>query len=156
TAPGFVAWETKLTVGAKGAVVTVDVPALAPAPEPASAKSAGAEGPTPPPAAPRGDTLPSGPRWQIPVGVTGLGLGAAGIGVSVPLGFMGKSKADSAACDDKDRCTQAGVDQRASARRLGDVGTAVFIVGAALAAGGALILITAPSAAKRDARAAWI
>jgi hypothetical protein len=162
TAPGFTPWETKVTVGAQSAFVTVEVPALTPVREPAPAKSAAPGGPLPPDApikpvaALRSEPSPSGSRWQVPVGITGLGLGVAGIGVSVALGFIAKSKADAAACNDKDICSQAGVDQRDAARRLGDVGTAVFIGGAVFAAGGALLLITAPSATRRDARAAWL
>lgn len=156
TAPGKEPWQTTVTVEGEGALINVEVPALGDS----SAPSAAPAGPTPSQAAPAAttttapppitspapDTAQPSPRgWQTPLGVVALGLGVAGLGVGTALGFVAKSTAEDAECNEQDECTQAGLETRSDARSTGNIGTGVFIAGAALAAGGIILIITAPS-----------
>lgn len=161
SAPGKTPWETKVAVEGEGAVINVEVPPLEP--------RRGAPGPAPPQGTPRPPSAPAAPAprppipddagaqrprgWQLPLGGVALGLGAAGLGVGTTLGFVAKSTADDADCNDADACTEDGLETRRKARGQGDIGTAVFVAGAVLAAGGVVLVITAPSdkAAKRAA-----
>jgi hypothetical protein len=123
---------------------------------PLAEKKGAAATPPPPPIAPSAPAQPpantASPRpWQRPLGITSLAVGAVGLGVGSALGFMAKSTFDgsntSGACDAKtDRCSSAGLDQRADAVKKGNIGTGVFIAGAVLAAGGIVLWATAPSA----------
>ncbi|KYF99199.1 hypothetical protein BE18_01870 [Sorangium cellulosum] len=83
--------------------------------------------------------------------MVGVGLGVVGLGVGTALGFVAKSTFDESIegghCDEEGRCVdQTGLDLRDDAVRMGNIGTVVFIAGAVLAAGGAVLWITAPSA----------
>lgn len=160
TAPGKEPWQTSVTVEGEGAVVNVEVPALvdssSPAAPPAvpsvppSTPGSSAVAPPPPVTTPPPDT--ASPRgWQTPLGAVALGLGVAGLGVGTALGFVAKSTAEDAECNENDECTQAGLDTRSDARGQGNVGTGVFIAGAALAVGGVILLITAPSSGDAEA-----
>ncbi|WP_437720681.1 hypothetical protein [Sorangium sp. So ce861] len=154
-APGHTPWETKIAIDKPG-VVSVTVPALerAPEPEPA-ARSSAAPGAAvaPPPARPPADSPPppQGGSLRKPIGMVGVGLGVVGLGVGTALGFVAKSTFDESIegghCDEEGRCIdQTGLDLRSDAVRMGNIGTVVFIAGAVLAAGGAVLWITAPSA----------
>jgi hypothetical protein len=81
--------------------------------------------------------------------VAGLVIGSAGIvgiGVGGLLALGAKSKAGGASCDANDVCaTSADVDQRHAAVKQANVATIVVGVGAALAVGGAVLWLTAPS-----------
>ncbi|WP_441292863.1 hypothetical protein ACSRUE_22935 [Sorangium sp. KYC3313] len=149
-APGYEPWELKVTIDKPG-VVSVTVPALERATEPASAP--GSSGAPPPPVRPPASDPPSAQGGSIrkPLGMVGVGLGVVGLGVGTALGFMAKSTFDKATdgghCDEAGRCVdQTGLDLRDDAVAKGNIGTAVFIAGAALAVGGAILWITAPSA----------
>lgn len=154
TAPGKEPWQTTVTVEGEGAVVNVEVPALADSTSPAvppavpstapSTPGSSAVTPPPPITTPPADSA-STRGWQTPLGAVALGLGVAGLGVGTALGFVAKSTAEDAECNENDECTQAGLDTRSDARGQGNIGTGVFIAGAALAAGGVILLITAPS-----------
>lgn len=91
---------------------------------------------------------PSGGGWRI----TGLVVGGAGVlalGVGGVLALAAKSKADAAQCDANDVCaSRADVDQRAAAVQQANVATIVVGLGGALAVGGALLWLTAPSEGK--------
>ena len=153
-APGHGPWEVKVTIDKPG-VVSVTVPALERATEPASSSS-GASAPAvaaPPPVRAPVDDQPSAQGGSVrkPLGIVGVGLGAVGLGVGTALGFMAKSTFDKATegghCDEAGRCVdQTGLDLRDDAVAKGNIGTVVFIAGAALAVGGAILWITAPSA----------
>ncbi|CAN95244.1 MULTISPECIES: hypothetical protein [Sorangium] len=156
TAPGYEPWEVKVAIDKPG-VVSVTVPALERATEPASASgSSGASTPAvapPPPVRPPASDPPSAQGGSIrkPLGIVGVGLGVVGLGVGTALGFMAKSTFDKATegghCDEAGRCVdQTGLDLRDDAVAKGNIGTAVFIAGAAFAVGGAILWITAPSA----------
>ncbi|XXX72716.1 hypothetical protein WMF30_34210 [Sorangium sp. So ce134] len=159
-APGHEPWETKVAMDKPG-VVSVTVPALerAPEPEPAARSSAAPSAPVaPPPARPPADAPPppQGGSIRRPIGMVGVGLGAVGLGVGTALGFMAKSTFDESIegghCDEEGRCVdQTGLDLRDDAVKKGNIGTVVFIAGAVLAAGGAVLWITAPDAAPASA-----
>lgn len=153
-APGHEPWEAKVVIDKPG-VVSVTVPALERATEPSSAASSSAAPSAtvaPPPARPPVTAPPpQGGSIRKPLGMVGVGLGAVGLGVGTVLGFMAKSTFDEATegghCDEEGRCIdQTGIDLRNDAVRTGNIGTVVFIAGAALAVGGAVLWITAPSA----------
>lgn len=141
TAPGFAPWEQRVRVGEERDRVKVVVPALerlpvvreegpvAPAvPAVLARPSERIEAPSPPP---RGKAL----------GIAGCVAGGIGMGAGVALGLVAKSRAGRAECDARDLCTAAGVAQRADARALGNVGTGIFIAGAAVAATGVALWI---------------
>ncbi|WP_437954562.1 hypothetical protein WME76_23595 [Sorangium sp. So ce119] len=154
-APGHSPWETTIAVEKPG-VVSVTVPALARAP--ASSAAPGTDvAPkaiaAPPPADPPKADAPSpqGGSIRKPIGIVGVGLGVVGLGVGTALGFMAKSTFDKATegghCNEAGECVdQTGLDLRDDAVMKGNIGTAAFIAGAVLAAGGAILWITAPSA----------
>lgn len=148
SAPGKDPWEASVTVDQPGQVVTVEVPPLAEK-KAAPATPPPAIAPLAPPAAPPPDA-PAPRSWQRPVGFTAIGLGAVGLGLGTAFGFMAKSAQTtsntSGNCDAQTNiCNQAGVDQRAGAVNKGNAGTGLFIAGAVLAAGGVVLVATAPS-----------
>ncbi|WP_437630124.1 hypothetical protein [Sorangium sp. So ce854] len=154
SAPGYKPWEAKVELGKPGVVsVTVPVleraPASSPAPGPIGAPKATVTQPADPPAA---DAPPAqGGSVRKPIGMVGVGLGVVGLGVGTALGFMAKSTFDKATegghCNAAGECVdQEGLELRNDAVTKGNVGTVVFIAGAVLAAGGAILWITAPSA----------
>jgi serine/threonine-protein kinase len=85
-------------------------------------------------------------RWQPPVGIAALALGSAGALAGVALGIAAKVKADDADCDADDFCSPEGLAQRDDAVGLGNIGTAVGIAGAIVAAFGLTVWLTAPDA----------
>ncbi|XYH93439.1 hypothetical protein ACMHYB_37060 [Sorangium sp. So ce1128] len=161
-APGHKPWEAKVAIDKPG-VVSVTVPALERAPTSSSGTGAApkaAIAPTPPVEPPTADApTPQGGSIRKPIGMIGVGLGVVGLGVSTALGFMARSTFDEATegghCDKAGNCfDQTGLDLRDEAVRTGNIGTVVFIAGAVLAAGGAILWITAPSAPPAGAASA--
>ncbi|WP_437685438.1 hypothetical protein [Sorangium sp. So ce176] len=153
-APGRSPWETTIAVEKPG-VVSVTVPALERAPASSAAPRTDVAPraiAAPPPAGPPADApSPQGGSIRKPIGIVGVGLGVVGLGVGTALGFMAKSTFDEATegghCNAAGECVdQRGLDLRDDAVMKGNIGTAVFIAGAVLAAGGAILWITAPSA----------
>lgn len=164
SAPGKKSWEKRVVIEQPG-VMSVSVPPLEPEPPPASshaqdappsASPSAAPG-APRPVAPAKDDPPrtSGGSLRVPLGVAALGLGAVGMGVGTALGFMARSTFSKANadghCDDAGRCDDIGLGLRDDAVLQGNIGTGVFIAGAVLAAGGAILWITAPSSPERAA-----
>jgi hypothetical protein len=168
TAPGKEAWESKITLKDPGQTVTVEIPALLDkkpgAAEPPPPRSAGASAPVGPQStlvsANDGALAPdAAPKrsWQRPLGITLTAAGAVGLGVGTALGLMARSTFKSAApdhCDATNHCDPTGLDLRASAVSKGNAATGVFIAGAALAAGGVALWITAPASKAASASAA--
>ncbi|WP_437661485.1 hypothetical protein [Sorangium sp. So ce1182] len=160
-APGHKPWEAKVAIDKPG-VVSVTVPVLESAP--ASSSGAGVApkaAVAPPPVEPPATDVPppQGGSIRKPIGMIGVGLGVVGLGVSTALGFVARSTFDEATegghCDKAGSCVdQTGLDLRDDAVRTGNIGTAVFIAGAVLAAGGAILWITAPSAPPAGAASA--
>jgi hypothetical protein len=86
--------------------------------------------------------------------VAGLVVAAAGVvalGVGGVLGLSAKSSYDSApGCSGSVCQTPQGISARNSAIGTGNVATVVFIAGAAVAAGGGVIWLTAPKASRSE------
>ncbi len=161
-AEGREPWETKITVPAKGGVMDVQVPALAPkkdaTPGPTATATATAAPSVTVSAQPTSTAGPiaSGtpwvnPRpWQKPLGIAAAAVGVVGLGVGVGFGFIAKSTFDSsnkADCDEKTGfCNDAGLKTRADAVDQGNIGTAIGIAGGVIGAAGLALWIFSPSA----------
>ncbi|MCC6217293.1 MAG: PEGA domain-containing protein [Polyangiaceae bacterium] len=135
-APGYEAWRGKVDVATPGDTTTFEIPELKAAPE-------GAEG------GERGGTEGAGGAVepdsaggsQGTIGLVLGGVGVVGMGVGGFLGLGAKStydEAEAAAGDDRQTKSQDAVSQA-------NVATIVFGVGAALAATGIVLWVTAPS-----------
>ncbi len=152
-APGKQPWEKTITAAGEGVTVRVVVPPLAdlpvvqppvvhPKPVPAPRSTA----------PPFSNNLPTEPvdsaarPWQKPFGLTLLGVGAAGLGVSAVLGIVAKTGADGADCNDDNICSQDGVDDRDKALTQARVATGFLIGGAVFASAGLVLWLTAPEA----------
>ncbi|WP_437600960.1 hypothetical protein [Sorangium sp. So ce590] len=158
-APGYRPWSNKVVIGEDGAHARVEVPMLetleeeeeaAPPPAPAPVTSVS----VPPPAlAPAPAPAPAARPWQRPVGIAaivagGAGLGATGVLAALAVGKKNASNQDGH-CDALNTCDETGLDLRAQARRFGNGATAALVVGSVLAAGGVVLLVTAPSGKDR-------
>ncbi len=140
-APGHSPWSSVADVEELGKTVAVDVPdlpattsdtqATAPAAVPASAQPPGAE-----------TTPPSYWTGRRVAGAAIAGAGVVAFGVGVVLGPVAKSQYDSA----KNEPGPQQKNDSASAVSTGNVGTVVGAVGAAVAVGGLVLWLTAPSA----------
>ncbi|WP_438008412.1 hypothetical protein WME89_06730 [Sorangium sp. So ce321] len=159
-APGYRPWSGKVVIGEDGEHARVEVPVLekeeaapppvtsAPAPvtsAPAPVTSAPVISiPAPPPA-----PAPAARPWQRPVGIAAIVAGAAGLGATGVLAALavGKKNASNQQghCDALNTCDETGLDLRAQARGFGNGATAALVVGSVLAAGGVVLLVTAPS-----------
>jgi hypothetical protein len=123
-------------------------PELAPAPSPPPAAPIATTPPTvatpPPPAPPPSNATADNPMRWVGLAIVGAGVVAVGVGGGLALGA--KSQYDSVAgqCSAQG-CTQAGYDTRNDARSRADVATVVMVVGAAVAAGGAVLWLLEPS-----------
>lgn len=124
SAPGYMPWTTSVVI--EGTRVTdVTVPALQPTPD-----------------APR---LPQdNGKTQRAVGLFAGGAGLAAMAVGVVLGVVANGKNDDALarCNGQGVCGADGLQLNEEALRLGNIGTAVFIVGAADVVGGAVLYLT--------------
>ncbi|KYF91467.1 hypothetical protein BE17_44700 [Sorangium cellulosum] len=143
TAPARKPWTKQVEVVIDGAQVAVAVPPLeleAAAGAAAPAPDAGSERP-----------------WQRPAAFVAMGLGAAGLAAGAVLGGLAMAKNgdsnDANHCDAQDRCDPTGISLRRDAVGLGNGSTAAFIVGGVLAAGGVVLLVTAPSTGASSERA---
>jgi hypothetical protein len=82
--------------------------------------------------------------WRT-VGLVSLGAGVLGLGTAGVLGLVAKSSYDGAqGCSGTICTTHPGLETSNSARDLGTVATVVFVAGAAVAAGGAVLWLAAP------------
>jgi hypothetical protein len=148
-ADGHKTWVAQVDVPPEPRVIVVDVPELAPdAAAPQSRADERSTAPSAPAASRerdrgRGDT-------QRTVGLVAVGVGAVGLGVGAVFGLVsiGDRNEANAHCAPPDYklCDAAGVSAGDAAITSGNVSTIGFAVGAALAAGGAILYFTAPSA----------
>jgi hypothetical protein len=135
-APDRQPWTKSFEVSGEAQTTTVEVPELlAPAPvaqvSPAPQPIAVEAGPQ--------STPGTAQRW------TGIAVGGAGIvalGTGVVIGLVAKAQDNAAAA----RVGMARYTDSVNAANLGNVGTAVFVVGALATAAGVVIWLTAPSA----------
>ena len=130
-APGHRPWSGKVVIGADGVNERLKVPML----------EAAEAAPSP--------VAPTPRAWQRPLGIATIVVGAAGLGVSGLLAGLavGKKNASNEAghCDAQNTCDETGLDLRRQAVGLGNGATAALVVGGVLAAGGVVLLVTAPS-----------
>lgn len=148
TAPGYKPWKNQAEVVADGAAVTVAVPEKALVPEPKSRVVTGAIV-NAPPAAPGG-------TWQRPVGLSAMGAGGVALVAGAVLGGVAierKNRSnDDGHCDALNRCDDAGLALRAQAVDFARGSTWTIVAGAAFAAGGTILWLTAPKQAKPPGR----
>lgn len=140
--PGKKTWTGKVLVRPNGGTMPINIPGLDAEPLAATATTTG-------------ESVPLPPFWNTQRSV-GLGIGAAGlIGVVVGSIFgakaSGKYSDSLAQCrpDDITRCNSQGVTLRGEAYSAAKVSTTLFIVGGAMAAGGTITFLTAPSGAPK-------
>jgi serine/threonine-protein kinase len=130
-APGKQTWRQTVTAEGQGAIVEVTLPPLETATESTEATGDDAAGPPRP--------------WQLPMGITLLSIGGAGVITGIALGGAAKAKADGADCDADDRCSTDGLATRDDAVTLGNIGTGIGIAGAVIGGLGLTLWLTAPS-----------
>jgi hypothetical protein len=138
TAPDRQPWTKSFEVSGEAQTTTVEVPELrASAPAPVAQVSTAPQ----PVAAEAGPQSTPGnvQRWA---GVAVGGAGIVALGTSVVIGLVAKTQYNAAAAEGG---TARHTDS-VSAANLGNVGTAVFVVGALATAAGVVIWLTAPSA----------
>jgi hypothetical protein len=141
TAPGRVAWKAIVRVESRPGSMTVDVPALGPAPPATIA-----------------DNPPSARSfWSVQRGV-GLGIGAVGV-VGIVIGSvfgakaMRKNSESDPHCIPSEylHCDSQGIALGEDAFKAAGVSTAGFILGGAGLVGGTIVFLTAPSGAPKSA-----
>jgi hypothetical protein len=146
-APGKQPWSSKVQVAGDAAKVSVEIPKLQSADEPASSTASVTTSPgnTPP---------PSDKHTGSAQRVTGLvlgGVGVVGLGLGTFFGLQASSKwsdAKGKCADYPYGCSAEAADLRASAHSSGTVSTVAFVAGGALLATGIVLFLTAPT--KKD------
>jgi len=154
SAPGYLPFSTKVTVGGAAASQTVAIPALEVdpnAPEPAAEEPVAEE-----PAAPAEQKQAEPPRGrtQRTVGLVLGGLGVVGLGVGSVFGVLAIDKnnqAKQAGCDGAGCPDANGVALTDAALDSAGLSTGFFIAGGALLATGAVVYFTAPHSQKETA-----
>jgi hypothetical protein len=137
-APGRVSWSGSVSVSAAGKTASFDVPDLAPAAAPSPTPSVA---PAPAPSTP--EPPPPGQYWtgRRTASAALTGVGVVSLGVGGVLVILAKSK-DSAA---QNKTTNRNADS-SNAVSLGNMATVFAGAGAAVAATGLLLWLTAPDA----------
>lgn len=133
-APGRVAWSKEVTVLADGALLIVDIPVLIVEPTRTIVD-------------PFGERGPHERTWQKPLGWASVGVGAASLitsGILSGVAVSKKNASNDGPCDNTNHCNEVGLDLRAQALTLANGATATFVIGGVLAAGGVILLSTAP------------
>lgn len=131
TRPGKLPWKTTVTIKPVPGVVVVDVPALQDAPTPA---------PSEPASYWNGQRIAGATMGAV--GVVGLAVGSALTAIMV-----NENHASMVYCPtDPNKCYAPGVSLRNDALDAAHAATGTFIAGAALAAGGLVVFLTAPKA----------
>lgn len=133
--------EVRVEVASDGITVKATLPPLAKAPS----------GPTLPKRIPQQMAGIREDQWQMPLGVTGIAVGGAGIVLGAIFGGLAiaennASHEEAGGCDDASNfCTDAGLERRDRALTYSYVSTAGIIIGAAVATAGIVVLATKPS-----------
>jgi len=134
--PGREKWSKAVTVLADGAEVIVDVPPLVEIKE------------LPKPKPIRPVVIMPRRTWQRPLGLTSLAIGGASVATSAILSGVAVSKRNASNanghCNEQFGCDSVGKPLRDQALGLANVATATMIFGGVLAAGGLVIVLTAP------------
>lgn len=141
TADGRAPWRKEITIGRSERLV-VEVPELAPAPLPATKPPS-----APPPSGAPGETDDTGSD-QRTLGWIVAGAGAVGVGVGLAFGLSAKAKNDEARQDECTAvsCTSRGGQLIDDAERAATLSTIFVVGGAVAAAGGIVLVLTAPRA----------
>ncbi len=149
-APGRAAWMSMVRVSVEGAQLTLDIPALAPLPEPppAAVRPAGPPpepivrylpAPQPPQQLPKPDRTP----WLVSGGVIG-GVGSLGLALGGIAGGLASSRASSLdeRCEpgEPKRCPAEAAGTIADMQTFAKASTGLLIVGGVFTAGGAALL----------------
>lgn len=143
SAPGRTAWRAEVRLPASGGNVEVaipDLPVVAAnvAPMAASQREASV-------------LVETGPSPLGVVGLAATGVGLVGLGVGTYFAGLAQSRTDLSnglGCVD-DRCPPAAASMRESARDAGTMATALLVAGGALAVGGFVTYLLAPSHVER-------
>jgi serine/threonine-protein kinase len=146
-APGYEAWHTTVSVGARGASASVTVPKLVAEPKPETPPPVvPVEAPPPTPVEPAPAPKSGGLGGQRIGALVLGGVGVAGVAVGSVFGFkaMSNKKEADKTCDGTACTTDAGVTAGNDAHQAGTISTVAMIVGAAGLAGGAVLWFTAP------------
>lgn len=143
-ADGKKTYTAKVTIVKGPGVTNVNIPALEDAPAVINVK----------PADPEVATDSNVGKTQRLIGYIVGGAGAVGLVVGAGFGLSAISlKGDrDARCTADGFCEQEGVDKDKDARRAATVSTIGFITGGVLAAGGVVLVLTAPRGKARDVR----
>ena len=168
-------WSTTVTV-AKSASTSVQVPALEPAPVTTPPPPPAA--PVAPAPAPQPQAAPAQPQTVVIYqtepqkkggaqrfwGVFSIVTGGLAMGTGTVFGFVAKSQWNKSNDPNNgvngvpdcvnDVCTQEGIQHRQDAQNIASIAQWVFVGGAVVAAGGIVLLVTAPSGYETPARAA--
>lgn len=134
SAKGYKPFKAEVDITADGVKQELTIPALTP-------DSKGDQGSTP---------AASGWPWQRSAGLSGMGIGAAGLvvaGVLAGLAVGKKDESNGGACNDQNICDNRGLELRAQAVSLANGATGALIASGALAAGGLTLFLLAPSGA---------
>jgi hypothetical protein len=152
SAPGHLPWQTELEARDPGRTVSVEVPALEPAPTgqtTASASHSAAAAATD--ESPQRVSEPTQQHSRIGtqrwLGIGAGVIGVAGVTIGTVFGLKSMSKHDEAEkhCDGADCRDTTGVGLRDDARDAGNLSTLGFILGGVGLAGGAVLWFTANS-----------
>ncbi|MBW2526191.1 MAG: tetratricopeptide repeat protein [Deltaproteobacteria bacterium] len=149
SAPGHEPWTGQADIEGEAERAALTVPALALTGGAGSPPNGGGEQG----ATETGDVASDGEGVspQLVAGIVVGGLGLVGLGVGAGFGAMAKSKHDdSEAYCDPTGCDPAGLELIDDAQVAGNVSTGLFIGGAALLAGGIVLIVTAPSGSETD------
>jgi hypothetical protein len=130
------------------------------APPPATAATVSTEpAPATSPPAPTAKSTSSDGSVQRALGFVIGGIGIVGVGVGTVFGFgaMGKANDANANCPTNTTCTnQSGVIERHDAIAMGNVSTAMIVVGGIGLVAGGVLLLTAPSSHESSVKSASV
>jgi hypothetical protein len=103
----------------------------------------------PPPSQPRDDQAQAGGKSSVQktIGIVGMALGSVGVGLGAFFGVTAMNKNSDAKdhCRTDTRCDAQGVSLGQDAKNAATVSTVLFVAGGVLAAGSAVLFLSAPS-----------
>ena len=158
SAPGRHPWIGSAIVRSDGSTATVDVPVLeVEVPSSPEASATPKDAPASPPGTATSSASPNGSVQRV-LGWSAVGLGAVGLGVGVVFELQRSSKLSSrdkiCASSDTAPCpvgSQERVDSLTKdARSASTVGTIGLVAGGVLAAGGVVLILTAPKGSSSE------
>ena len=145
SAPGYHRWTATVEVHREGAVETVQVPALEPAPLPVAPLAVVLPRAAPAPIHTEHSALHT---WALVTGGVGLALAGTGLGVGAYAWSEYRGTRDPAVCDASNICSPGGEAQIASARSHARTSTYLVAAGGATFAASLVMLWLAPSTAE--------